>query len=295
VAIEAGGISLQVPVTARGVGRQCPVAQAGEGEHRVQHLDIVHLDGSPSVDADGPDGRPIAWRWTVIARPDGSVAQVQEGYFDPAQPANGGLDDDPATPAALFFVDLPGDYTFELEVEDADGCVDRTRVLVQGCPCEGDGITVQVDWRPPGEALPDAGPVDLDLHLLHPNAENWFSRPFDCHYAEPRPDWGQVGFPGDDPVLDADVIDGGVERITLRLPEDTDRLGAPYLVGVDFILADGDPLGPETDATLRVFVDGVLQLEVVQPLRDGEFWDAAQIDWPGGEVVYRDRVFRGRP
>lgn len=297
--VEVDGLALGVPLLARGLGAQCPVAMVAEEAGRAQAGDVVVLDGSLSVDRDARDGQPSSWAWTVVGRPDGSTAQPSERLHDPAQPGNGGVEDDPSTPTAMMFLDRPGLYVFELQVTDLAGCTDQTRMVIEACPCEDDGIRIELNWDGrPDDAAQGEG-IDLDLHLLHPLAENWFSRPWDCHFAEPTPDWGEIGNDVDDPRLDVDAVGDGPEVITLRRPEDTDVLRSAYLVGVDH---GGVVVGPnmlelpdQIDAELRILVGGQVAYARTQALGDGQFWDAAEIHWPSGEVVPRDRIYRTPP
>ena len=72
----------------------CPQARAAQEEFYVVPLDVVTLDGSPSIDQDGPNNRPVSYEWIITNRPDHSISQPHESFFDPAQPPNGGTDDD---------------------------------------------------------------------------------------------------------------------------------------------------------------------------------------------------------
>ena len=79
-----------------------PVADAGPAQ-QVTQLDVVHLDGSHSSDADHD---PLTYRWSLLKKPDGSAAEIS--------PADG------VNPS--FIADLPGDYVVQLIVND--GTVD---------------------------------------------------------------------------------------------------------------------------------------------------------------------------
>lgn len=301
----------EVPLLGRGVTNACPQARAVNDEFYVVPLDVVVFDGSPSIDQDGIDARPVAYEWVITSRPAGSVSQPHESFYDPAQPANGGLDDDIETPTAVFFVDLAGTYTAELRVRDNLGldsiaCENPAVVTIVAEPEEA--IHVQLVWRTPeDDDETDQRGTDLDLHLLHPAADSWFSRPFDCHYNNPVPDWGQLGNPADDPSLDIDDINGaGPENINLDNPENTETLGSPYLVGVHYYNSrdrvDGTEYGPSF-ATVRIFIEGQLSWDFTDNGNPGEkemqaqdhFWDVAQISWPSGDVVTRDRYYMARP
>lgn len=301
LAVEATGVALAVPLTARAIEHQCPVAIAEPARWDVALVEPVGLDGSASIDTDGVDGRPVSWAWTVVDRPVGSTARPIEDLFDPENPADGGSEDDPGTPRAIFVPDRAGRFVLELEVVDADRCADTTRVVIEACPCSGDGITVQLDWTTPGDDDPlDGFGADADLHLLHPNAAGWFGQPYDCHYANPAPDWGQLGNPADDPQLDGDVAGTGPERIVLAVPEDTGALGTPYLVGVHLNGVRAAPGGQApvirgVPVEVRIYLGAELRYASSETLGDGEFWDVAGIDWPELRVEPRERVYAERP
>ncbi len=292
------GEVVSVSLLGRGLANQCPEAQVTVAEYEVEPLDVVVLDASPTVD---PEGDTLRYDWVILDRPQGSTTQPVERFFDNAQPHNGGSPDDVTTPTAMLFIDLAGRYVAELRVTDAEGCESTIRVLIEAGTLQD--IHVQLVWRTPAdEDETDGEGTDLDLHLLHPNADAWFSAPYDCHYANPAPDWGQLENPDDDPTLDVDDADGaGPENINLAGAEDTDLLGAPYLIGVHY-RRDAPNFGP-TFATVRVYLRGELAWthtvdgEVAErELREaGHFWDVAHIEWPEGRVVTRDRYYEERP
>ncbi|MCA9527204.1 MAG: choice-of-anchor D domain-containing protein [Myxococcales bacterium] len=301
----------EVSLLGRGVLNACPQARALQDEFYVVPLDVVTLDGSASIDQDGPNNLPVEYEWVVVSRPDGSVSQPVENFFNNQSPADGGPRDDTMTPTSLFFVDLAGTYVVELRVRDNLGldsiaCDNPAVVTIVARPEEA--IHVQLVWDTPNDPdQTDAGGADLDLHLLHPNAENWFSAPYDCHYANPVPDWGQLENPADDPSLDIDDINGaGPENVNLDLPENTDVLGAPYLVGVHYYNSSdrltGFDYGPSF-ATVRVFINGELSWDGRDDLENGRremeaedhFWDVVQITWPDGNVTTRNRYYNQRP
>jgi hypothetical protein len=300
----------RIPLLGRGLANSCPQALAARDVHEVSPLDVVVLDGAPSMDSEG-DG--LTYEWIITSRPSGSVSQPVESFFDATAPANGGPPDDDTTPTALFFVDLAGRYTADLRVVDFEGlssesCGTSAQVVIDASRAGG-GLRVVLTWDNPGDEDPnDEHGADLDLHLLHPNADNWFSAPYDCHYANPLPDWGQLENPDDDPTLSNDVSGGGgPEIIELPLLESTVVLQGPYLVGVHYYSdrhrLEGTRFGPAL-ATLRIWLDE----ELVWDYSEGDgmvrqreltavdhFWDACAIEWPSGRVTTRDRYFEQRP
>ncbi len=300
---------IEVPIVGRGTMNECPVAVAAPAEIRPYPLEIIELVGSASTDIDGPDGVPVRHEWTVVERPEGSTAQPVERFQNPRDPANTGLPDDPSTPDALFFVDLAGRYVIELVVEDtlqttapSDTCPQAPARVVIEAAYLGGGFHVELVWDTPADLdQTDEDGTDMDLHLRHPSGRGWAQAPFDCYFANGRPDWGPPG-PAGDPSLDLDDVNGaGPELISLRTPEDTEPLDGSYCIGVDYYRAEnhltGGNWGPST-ATVRVFLDGVLASEQARLLEaTHHFWEANCITWGAGvgavEVV--DRTFNGVP
>lgn len=311
VSNAAGEPSKEISLLGRGVLNACPQARAVQDEFQVVPLDVITLDGSISIDQDGPNNQPVEYEWVIINSPDGSTSQPYERFFNNQQPANGGEQDDRTTPTAQFFVDLAGVYTLELRVRDNLGlgsieCENPAVVTIIAQPDQA--ILIQLVWSTPTDPdETDSGGTDLDLHMLHPNADSWFSSPNDCHFQNPVPDWGQLENPADDPSLDIDDINGsGPENISLNIPENTEVLGAPYLIGVHYYSSQ-DRLtqfeyGPSI-AKLRIFIDGELAWDFTEDDNPGEremqaqdhFWDAAQIDWPSRRVTTRNQYSEQRP
>ena len=265
-----------VSLLGRGVLNACPQARATPEEFFVAPLDIVTLDGSASVDQDGPGNRPVEYEWVVTSRPDGSLSQPRE-RLDPGDP-NSGVDDDVVTPFALFFVDLVGTYTIELRVKDNLGltsseCQNAAVVTIIARPEEA--ILIQVTWETAGDPdQTDRAGTDVDLHLLNPLADSWFTTPYDCYYGNATPDWGQLGNPADDPELDIDDINGsGPENVVLNQPENTDVLGAPYTVGLHYYSSrervNGNDYG-ESIAKARIFLNGDLAWDYTGMDENGE-------------------------
>jgi hypothetical protein len=85
-----------------------PTVRPG-GNQSVLAGATVQLDGSASTD---PDGNPLTYRWTLLAKPIGSHAQLSG----------------PASARPSFVADLTGTYTAALVVND--GALDSTTGLV---------------------------------------------------------------------------------------------------------------------------------------------------------------------
>ncbi len=298
-----------VDVFGRGVDNQCPVPIARETLYQVPPLDLVTLDGSPSMD---PGGLVERWEWTVVERPDGSVSEPIESFADPRRPADGGPEDNPETPTAQFFVDLAGRYTIELRVVDNLGqgsCAPPVaRVTIEAVP-EKD-LHIQLVWSTPDD--PDESDqfgTDVDLHFRHERAgDGWANAAngFDCYFRNKTPDWGAQGDVADNPSLDIDDTNGaGPENVNLASPE----IGVTYDVGAVYFRSEstfGDAMNDPrrqhpSYITARIFARGELLNEFigreVTDLR--QLWHIASIRWceDAGdvarcpEITVQDRVF----
>ena len=284
---------IEIPIIGRGSLNACPVAAVRESELQVLPLEIITLDGTASVDADGPGGVPVAYEWTVVQRPAGSTAQPVERFSNPLRPADGGPADNPSTPNAQFFVDLAGEYVISLVVRDDLGfeapsgqCPQPEATLyINSLPDED--IHVELVWHTPNDLdETDADGTDVDLHFMHPNGIGWDISPYDCYYANKTPDWGPAGSVGN-PSLDIDDTSGaGPENVNLDDPDFTDRVGGSgaYRVGVHYYSSGDDFFGTgdygASDSTVRVYLFGVLEGEWTRRLnRTGNFWEVAGIIW----------------
>jgi hypothetical protein len=244
---------------------------------RAELLDVIELDGRPIAQFLNLDPASIIeWEWRVVQRPEGSVNQPVESFFNPAVPTDGGRADDWATPTAKFFVDRPGRYTFAVELR-TEGATRTTEVELD-VPCD---LTVRLTWHTPGDLdETDNDGSDLDLHLMHPDAEGLSTRPYDCYAANQAPDWpNHYG-----PSLDIDDVDGaGPESIWLGTIAHADQIGANYRIAVHNYRnedRDGISYGPSI-ATVQISTCREIHAEYEHTLEaTGDTWWVAQ--------VYRD-------
>ena len=84
----------EVSLLGRGVINACPQARATQDTFAVVPLDTILLDGTPSIDQDGPNNLPVEYQWVITSRPEGSSALPVESFFDASQPSSGGRPDD---------------------------------------------------------------------------------------------------------------------------------------------------------------------------------------------------------
>ncbi len=106
-----------------------PVANAGE-DQEVTLSDEVTLDGSASVDLEGDT---LSFKWTLIAGPDGLIEILY-------------ADEHPYGETKAFTPDTPGDYTFQLKVEDGQySDTDEVLITVNATPTDDDAVDDDAD------------------------------------------------------------------------------------------------------------------------------------------------------
>jgi hypothetical protein len=277
----------EIVLFGRGVENQCPLPVATAAEYNVRPLDIITLDGTPSSD---PGGEVQRWIWTIVSRPEGSTAQIVESFTDPVRPAEGGPADDSATPTAFFFVDLAGQYEFELVVVDdleQESCDPSASARVTLSAVPDKDLHIQLVWTTPDDPdETDMTGTDLDLHLRHPDADGgWNSDAgqFDCYFANKTPDWGAQLDPADNPTLDIDDTNGaGPENINLAHPEPVTYDVAALYFRAESALGGDDPRQEHISlASLRIYVRGELLGEWLdrELSHRADLWHVASVRW----------------
>ena len=240
-----------------------PVADAGPDE-QFAPLETIVLDGTASYDPDGGD--ITKYRWDLVDAPDGSMAELdQAGKAKPT-----------------IWLDLAGDYVFELTVENDAGNWDSTpdTVVISAIPL--DGFYVQLSW----DTM-----MDMDLHLLEESAKLW-ENPGDCNYCNMTPQWGSGG-PDDNPSLDWDTIFEGYGPETITV--DTPATNTNYTAVVHYYGEGGAAMcwtGCEpTEATVDIYLNSELVASFSETLSDaGDTWTAAKIEFPSGKVSEINRL-----
>ncbi len=246
----------EVPVALVARINQCPVADAGP-DRDVDAMETVILDGSLSSDPDGD--LPLAFAWSLTRKPEGSDAALS----------------DEETQHPSFTPDLVGVYEAELYVTDSIGCTSLLpdRVVVTALPAEK--LVVELVW--------DSPIADLDLHLLAPGGT--LGGPLDCFYDNPAPDWGETGDQADDPWLKRDDLMGFGPEITAY----DEPLEGTYQLVVHYFSTHTASGQESTSATLRVFINGLLDAEIARDLESqGQVWTAVEVLWPEGTVTQVD-------
>ncbi len=208
------------------------------------------------------------------------ITQVLWALLDAPSPfvENHAFRPSPSSRSPLYDILSVGRHVFEVSLVDQFGqtsCM-PVQCVVMGVPLPSvPQLKIEAVWEaPPGhpeEVL--SSTADLDLHLLHLDGV-WNTSPFDCHWLNPDPAWGDNTTPLDDPVFDDSQAGEGwrAEYITLFVPEQL-----PYRVGV-FVNSDRN-YGPLSVA-IRFYVNGRLYHVIEsERLSVGQFWEAASVHW----------------
>ncbi|MEQ9500119.1 MAG: choice-of-anchor D domain-containing protein [Deltaproteobacteria bacterium] len=262
---------VQIPIG--GLANRPPVAVPGD-DLTVEPWSRVTLDGSESYDQDIPPDEPLTYRWRLVAKPDGSTTALERAR----------------TVRPSFWADLTGVYEVELVVIDSLGLESEPKVvLIEALPTNA--IRIELTWDHPDS--------DLDLHFLRPTYE-FCDCITDVHYRDcaREPIWFPQ-FPGANPRLDVDDRSGfGPENINLD-GDGTDRYipDGEYRIAVHYY-ASNEAVSSwptnESNATVRVFVYGLLAAEVSRKLeQDNDLWEVGTLSWPSGTLTPSQGYFRG--
>ncbi|MBS1150524.1 MAG: hypothetical protein H6Q89_2222 [Myxococcaceae bacterium] len=216
----------------------------------------VTLDGSGSSDPDADN--PITFKWTMRSKPLSSDTD-----FLAATSAMTSMRLDPL---------VPGAYEVQLDVTDALGVKNcqPARATVVATPAQK--LLVEMFW--------DNAKTDIDLHVLRTPTSKLGMAPDDAYYANPAPEWGQIGA-NDDPIFIRDALTGyGPELFGYVNPIDT-----TYRLVAEFANEHLDP-NPKSKVTVRIYLYGVVKGEFTRTLeKAGNRWIIADVAWPSGDIT----------
>ena len=267
--------SVQVPIAGQGTDNPCPTAVATgwlvgattpnpRTSIDTDPLQTVQLDGNDSTD----DGSVASYEWTLLARPQGSTSQLTPGTDDP----------DPT-----FFVDMVGQYVFELAVYDDDNqkSCDTATVTVDATPSQQ--IYFEVVWDTPSGGTPPG--TDLNAHYLD-TAGDWNTAPEDVFWQNPNPDWGVSSDATDDPDLLISDADGSGPEAIAHSNLDSSKI---YKAGVYY---NDDGGGHVSYGTARIYHNGQMSAEIEGTYLPsaGVFWEVATIESAGATITETDTV-----
>jgi hypothetical protein len=242
----------------------------------LEPLDDVRL----RVDSSHPDAITI---WTFLDQPAGSTAVFTDPVANETQLSFDGN----------IGIDVAGTYRVQaVQTVPNEGTTGSCELQFNAVP--DDELLIQLSW--------DSPVGDLDLHVIQEDVQGRYcSRGVapgamtedcgpavvqDCYYSscrpfsELRPDWDSDGVAGSggDPSLDVDDLCGfGPENTNVDFPA-----AGRYLIGVDHFGFTGCAGTGSAIATVRIYSYGQLVAEHVKELNEGDFWEVAVVDWPGG-------------
>jgi hypothetical protein len=245
----------QATVELRGAVNQAPVSVISPLGASAPGQEVV-LDGTGSMDPDGDT--PLTYEWVLRSRPVGAQASIA----------------DSAAARTVLRLDaaVPGEYEVALSVTDAAGARSVTPALARVVAVPAQQLLVEMFW--------DNATTDMDLHVLRTPGAVLGSSPDDCHYANPRPDWGAAGVTEDDPELLRDALTGyGPEVFGYVEPVE-----GSYRVAVVFA-RDNGAVDARSTVTVRVYEHGVVKAEFQRMLsHQGDAWSVADVSWPTGVI-----------
>lgn len=234
----------------------------GDFDYPVADIDCpLSVDPPISLDLDGtgsydPNGYELTYKWDLADAPSGSTTEI----------------DDAEAAYTSVFVDLAGFYTVNLVVTNELG-ISSAPAKCKFTALPEDSLHVELTW--------DDGDSDLDLHLVDTDG-SFFEQPGDCCWCNRNPSWGESGS-DDDPNLKLDNRLGyGPENIKIPYPADGE-----YEIFVHYF----DDMGAgSVTATVKIWIDGVLEDEVSLPLKHNDMWDVGYVRWPDAVFIEGDET-----
>ena len=252
--------TLVVALSGEGVGPggDGPVAVCAVNPALVHPpYEFATFQGHDSYDSDGYS--LTSYDWSLTSLPAGSAASF---------PVCSNTSD-----CGPFFPDVPGTYTAELSIENEIGQSDTCSVELEAAALED--LWIEMYWVHAQD--------DMSLHLLAPGGTP--NTDTDCYYANcvgSSPDWGVIGYAGDDPSLDLDDIPGtGPENINIP-----DPAAGTYTVFVDDVTGSTSDYLGGNDVTVNVYINGTPQWTDTRTMvGEGPDEYFCTVDWPSGTVT----------
>ncbi|MBI5511723.1 MAG: YfaP family protein [Deltaproteobacteria bacterium] len=274
---------IQIPVTA--AARQAPVAVAEflgcdtspppncTVADQVQPLQTVYLDGTKSFDPRDPGDPTLirSYQWLVMESPLG------------ANPDDFRLTGETSSRFSMW-LPLAGRYLVRLGVANelgiASGVSATSDLVINAIPKSR--VHLQLVWDHPTN--------DQDLHLTYATvADAVCDSTYDCFWGNCKPScpgergcrdtlphWFSSSPPreGPNPRLDIDDTNGvGPENINVDSPA-----AGKYRIYVHYY-GNVDLTNVPTQATVRVYIDTLLQAEYRRSLSRNDLWRVAEITW----------------
>src|SRR5690606_8415633 len=135
-------------------------------------------------------------------------------------------------------------------------------------------IHIQLTWFTPAVPNPSQNyGTDVDLHYRHPQGTKWNDRTYTIYWNSKTstPQWGSTPALANQATLDIDDLWG----VTTENINHIQPLNGNYDIGVHYYSDNGRG---GTDATLRIYIQGVLKYEVLDKrLQYKQFWNVGSL------------------
>ena len=217
----------------------------------------LDLHGSGSI---SPNGTDLQYFWSLLQKPTGSTATIQN---------SAGVIDENSTEQGdqiSLNVDVAGNYQVNLVVEDLTGTRSSPSECIFYAEPPSD-IHVELSWSDPN--------ADLDLHFVTAE-DGLFSFEHDCCWCNATPSWEASS--SNNPILSQDSDDASLPEITdISLAVDGN-----YYTRVHYFSDRG---AGHVDATLKLYVSGVLEGQYSTSLVHNQVWNVAYVRWPESYVI----------
>jgi hypothetical protein len=221
-----------------------------------------------------PRGETIAMRvdcsvtggpYTVV---DVRFIEGSSNLFSIPNPPNGTLSGTFSFDVEFEAAGLAARHTGSVELVAAHGVI--TRVNLAGDvepPLPGTtDIRAVLEWNTPWS--------DFDLHLVREGGQP-FDDENDCYFAHKNLDWGTAGYPGDDPFLDRDDIDGfGPEEVSITAVADANPVYTVYVQYHHYSRDSAPPTSVVLDLQIRDLAPIMLTRDMISC---GNLWHVGRI------------------
>ena len=203
----------------------------------------VNVNGANSTD---PNGETLSYAWSLDQQPIGSTSVLQPNINNNA---------------VSLDLDVAGTYRVGLVVTNESGIPSpAAECLIEALPPSD--VYAELSWSDTQS--------DFDLHLLL-QPDGLFQFDSDCCWCNASPSWFTDS--SQNPILQQDSQDGSIaEVIDLAVAPDGE-----YYFRVHYFSDNG---AGTADATIRIYIEGVLTGQYTQSMTHNQVWDVGFVRWP---------------
>ena len=224
---------------------------------------LLSLSGS---DSSSPTNGELRYQWSIVKEPIGSNLILTDPDGTPIPLSGDEAEVVDHGPSIKTEIVSAGDYQINLIVEDNNG----TRSAPAECLFYAEppsDVHIELSWEETS--------ADLDLHLVN-SETGLFSFEHDCCWCNTNPAWSTVS--NECPQLTQDSEAGGAPEIT-----DIDvAVDGTYYIRTHYFSDEG---AGRINATIRIYLYGVLEAQYTEALEHNQIWDTAFIRWPEAYII----------